>query len=300
MTLQKTTSASTTWRLKSYAKINLGLEVLGRRPDGYHELTSVMQAISLHDILTVAESVDITVDGDIPSDRKDTDLVRRAAELLRDFIGGPYGARLTLHKRIPIASGLGGGSSNAACTLLGLNRFWEANLSIDQLVPMAVELGADVAFFLHGGTALATGRGDQTMPLPNPPVHNVVIAMPHRSLSTALVYANLSHAQFSDGTSTRRVAHNLSGDRLEYSDMCNALEVSATRLCPEIREIRSHLQSSGAKSSIVSGSGSACFGLFSDREIARTAATKLSAAGFWCTQCRFVGPWNGHPTLDYS
>ena len=281
--------------LKSFAKINVGLEVSGKRSDGYHELISVMQSISLHDVLTISKSNGITVDGDVPRDLPEGDLVRKAADLLRETVGTAYGARLTLHKAIPIGAGLGGGSSNAACALLGLNQMWGAGLGVDDLTPLAAELGSDVPFFLRGGTALAKGRGHRVSALPEPPRHEVVIAMPAQSLSTARVYASTRPRHFSDGTATRSLAEGLRGGRLLYSQIRNSLQEPAVDLLPEIAGLTAELQRLGASVSMVSGSGSACFGLFTEREPARRAVAELTAAGYWARTCAFVRAWDGLP-----
>lgn len=281
--------------IKSFAKINLGLEVSGKRADGYHELISVMQSISLHDVLTISKSADIAVDGDVPRVSPEADLIRKAACLLRETVGGAHGARLTLRKTIPIGAGLGGGSSNAACTLLGLNQLWGAGLDINELAPLAAELGSDVPFFLRGGTALAKGRGQRVFILPEPPRHEVVIAMPAQSLGTVRVYANAKPCHFSDGTATRSLAEGLEGGRLRYSQIRNSLQAPAVSLLPQIAGLTSELRRLGARASIVSGSGSACFGLFTEREPARRAAVELAAMGYWARTCAFAGAWNGLP-----
>ena len=213
-----------TLTLKSFAKINLGLEVLGKRPDGYHELISVMQSISLHDVLTISKSTGISVDGDVPRDLPEGDLVRQAADLLGETVGTAQGAHLNLRKAIPIGAGLGGGSSNAACALLGLNQLWEAGMTVDELTPLAAELGSDVAFFLRGGTALARGRGHEMSTLPESPRHDVVIAMPEQSLATTRVYGNTKPHHFSEGTATHALAEGLRDGRLLYSRIRNSLQ----------------------------------------------------------------------------
>ncbi len=279
--------------IKSFAKINLGLEVTGKRADGFHELISVMQSISLHDVLTISKAPGITVDGDVPPE---DDLVRKAAGLLRETVGGAHGAHLTLRKAIPTGAGLGGGSSNAACALLGLNQLWGAGLDINELAPLAAELGSDVPFFLRGGTALAKGRGHRVSALPEPPSHEVVIAMPAQSLSTARVYANAKPCHFSEGTATLSLAEGLHGGRLLYSQIRNCLQTPAVGLLPRIAWLTSELRRLGARASIVSGSGSACFGLFTEREPARRAVAELAAAGYWARTCAFVKAWNGLPS----
>ncbi|MCY4109760.1 MAG: 4-(cytidine 5'-diphospho)-2-C-methyl-D-erythritol kinase [Chloroflexi bacterium] len=282
-----------TLTLKSFAKINLGLEVLGKRPDGYHELISVMQSISLHDVLTISKSTCISVDGDVPRDLPEGDLVRQAADLLGETVGRAQGAHLNLRKSIPIGAGLGGGSSNAACALLGLNQLWEAGMTVDELTPLAAELGSDVAFFLRGGTALARGRGHEMSTLPESPRHEVVIAMPEQSLSTARVYGNVRSHHFTDGTATLALAEGLSDGRLLYSRIRNSLQAPAVKLLPEIETLIAELRRLGAKASIVSGSGSACFGLFTECEPAQQAAADMATAGYWVRTCAFVRAWNG-------
>ena len=162
--------------IETPAKVNLTLEVLGKRNDGYHEIASVMQAINLCDRLTFSIADDLSLITDTPGlDTKDN-LVYRAASLLNDKTGVSAGAEIHLCKGIPVAAGLGGGSSDAAATLLGLNRLWGLHLARDELEELAAQLGSDVPFFLAGGAALAEGRGERITPLPSPPTSCLVFA----------------------------------------------------------------------------------------------------------------------------
>ncbi len=152
--------------LKAYAKINLTLEVLGRREDGYHDIVSILQTIDLHDTLTLEPAQDMALECDQSELEGPDNLVLKAAALLREATGCHQGARLKLQKGIPLAAGLGGGSSDAAAALLGLSRLWGLGLSAEKLMPLAAKLGSDVPFFLYGGTAMAQGRGEIVRPLP--------------------------------------------------------------------------------------------------------------------------------------
>ncbi len=162
----------------SYAKINLSLEIIRRRPDGFHELSTVMQTVGLYDKLRVAPSPDLQFDCNLPELVEENNLVWQAALNLANLCpeGNKKGAELFLEKRIPVAAGLGGGSSNAATTILALNQLWELNLSQEQLAAEAARLGSDVSFFLSGGTALAEGRGESITPL-NSLAHSWVVLL---------------------------------------------------------------------------------------------------------------------------
>src|SRR4030042_180950 len=152
--------------LKAYAKINLTLEALSKRPDGYHEIASVRQATSLADTLTFEPAETLDFNCDVPELQTGDNLVLKAARLLKEISGYKKGARINLTKKIPLAAGLGSGSTDAAATLVGLNKLWGLNLSRAKLLELAAKLGSDVPFFLYGGTALAQERGEQGTPLP--------------------------------------------------------------------------------------------------------------------------------------
>ena len=187
--------------VKAHAKVNLTLEVLGKRADGYHQIVSVMQTIDLSDELTFATSDRITLRCDVPSLETDANLVIRAATLLKERTGYPGGVDIHLKKNIPVASGLGGGSSDAAATLKALSHLWGLDLGLEELLPLAASIGSDVPFFLPGGTAIAEGRGEVIHELPPiPKVHLVLLALPvEMPNKTATMYGRLTAEHFTKG-----------------------------------------------------------------------------------------------------
>src|SRR5215216_4294265 len=181
------TTMPPTLQVKSYAKINWTLDVLFKREDGFHELRTIYQTISIHDRLRISETsgpIEIVCDdGRVPAD--ETNLAHKAATLLRQAAGVTRSARIEIEKRIPVAAGLGGGSSNAAATLLGLTRLWEAELQERELIEIAMSLGSDVPFFLMGGTALGVGRGAEVYPIEQAECDHLLLVNPGFAVSTA-------------------------------------------------------------------------------------------------------------------
>ena len=210
----------TTVRLRAPAKLNLTLEVLGRRPDGYHEVRMVLQAVDLADRLELEEaetvSLEVSPPGAVPMEGN---LVLAAAELLRREVGVRTGARIRLTKGIPVSAGLGGGSSDAAATLLGLQRLWGLDLAEERLLEMAARLGSDVPFFIRGGTAVGAGRGQELTPLPTPGgLYAVIIALSDDtgSQKTARLYDHITPDLYADGARTEEVVRRIrSGEPLE-------------------------------------------------------------------------------------
>lgn len=274
-------------RVPSYAKVNLGLEVLGLRRDGYHELRTIFQTVSLHDdILLMPRKAGLSLRCRTPGVPQDeTNLAARAALELARLARLPAGVGIEIVKRIPVAGGLGGGSSNAAAVLLGLDRLWRLGLGPAGLQPVARRIGADVPFFLLGGTALGLARGDEVYPLSTQVRAHVVIAAPNRPLSTAAVFrrvdAGLTPRENSN-TIYRFVSRDLEG-KDSYAFLSNDLEKAALTEAPdlagEVRRIRRVLVGGGARLALLSGSGSAVFGLFDDRGSARGAQRALRKAG---------------------
>jgi len=265
----------TSLRVRSYAKINLALAVLRRRPDGYHEIRTVFQTIDLHDELEFAESpkLELVCDG-LPEVEPTQNLVWKAAEALSRLAGTCGGVRITLKKRIPAGAGLGGGSSNAAATLLGLTRFWGLQTEISDLREVAGKIGADVPFFFEGGTALGIGRGDELYPLPSiEPVHLVVV-YPGIRVSTAEAYRSLGLLLTSKEASRKiqRFCGRLQGNQSFWAGIFNDFETSILPAYPAIREARSFLSDRGAKAVLLSGSGSSVFGFFLNEESALAAS----------------------------
>src|SRR6266403_3429037 len=194
--------------LNAAAKVNLILEVLGKRDDGYHELVTVMQAVDLSDRITREDAavLELASGPGVPADGRN--LALRAATALREAAGVTRGARITLDKRIPVAAGLGGGSADAAAVLLGLNRLWRLRWPVARLDEVATGLGMDVPFFLRGGTALATGRGERLAPLGSTSL-GLVLVNPKFAVSTAEMYGRVTPALYTDGARARDAAKAL-------------------------------------------------------------------------------------------
>lgn len=251
--------------VKSPAKINLSLDVLHKRDDGYHEVEMVMTTIDLADrielmSLPADEIRIISHNRFVPNDERN--LAYKSAQLLKKRFGVKKGVAIYLAKMIPVAAGLAGGSSNAAATLRGLNKLWNLGLSLDELAQIGAEIGSDVSFCVYGGTALATGRGEKIEMLPSPPSCWVILAKPNIGVSTADIYRNLD---------INNVNHpNVSGmvqaiKEQNFTDMCslvgNTLESVTLRLHPEVAQIKDQMKRFGADAVLMSGSGPTVFGL---------------------------------------
>jgi 4-diphosphocytidyl-2-C-methyl-D-erythritol kinase len=275
-------------RVRSYAKVNLGLEVLGQRDDGYHELRTLFQTIDLHDDITLRpRKAGIVVRCDHPLVPTDpTNLAARAAEALRRYARIREGVEITIRKRIPVGGGLGGGSSNAAAVLLGLDRMWRLGLGPAGLHLLARRLGADVPFFLLGGTALGLGRGDEVYALHRQLRAWVVLVDPGLPVSTARVFARLDAGLTPRANSSSIfyfVSRELEGAgvfRLLVNDLEEAALEEAPALRGKVRLIRATLLKGGARLAALSGSGSSYFGLFDGAHAARRACAALEAQGF--------------------
>jgi 4-diphosphocytidyl-2-C-methyl-D-erythritol kinase len=281
-------------RVRSYAKVNLGLEVLGTRADGYHELRTLFQTVDLHDDLRLRPTrKDIAVVCAHPGVPEDaTNLAFRAAEALRRHAKIASGVEIRIEKRIPVAGGLGGGSSNAAATLLALDRLWATGLGIDGLQPLARRLGADVPYFLYGGTALGLARGDEIYPLRRQVKAHVVIVDPGRPVSTAAVFARVDASltpRENSNTIFRFVSRDLEGKEA-FPVLANDLERAALEEAPDLARvvgrIRDALVREGALLASLSGSGSSYFGVFDDAQRARRAHAALASQGFAVHRCR--------------
>ena len=268
--------------VRAPAKLNLFLEVHGKRPDGYHELSTLMIAVSLFDTLEFKEAprpevrLDLApAEGRQPLSAGPDNLVWRAADLLKRRTGHPGGADIRLHKRIPMAAGLAGGSSDAAATLLGLNQLWRLGLADAELAELAAELGSDVAFFLHGPAGWCTGRGEVVTPLRASGPLWFVLACPPVGLSTAAVFGALAPVDVPhDGTPLREAVTR--GDVEEIGrKLFNRLQPAAERLCPAVARLSATLAQLGAAGSLMSGSGTTLFALCCDADEARRVASQL-------------------------
>ena len=263
------------------AKVNLDLRITGRRPDGYHELDSVVAFTAWADRLTFTPDRRLTLEPSGPfaaalADHTDN-LVLRAARRLAEHAGCPPHVRIKLDKRIPVAAGLGGGSADAAATLRGLSRLWQLRLADADLLPLALELGADVPVCLRSGPARMRGIGERIEPL-ELPVLDLVLANPNHAVATAQVFAGLGPvvpAACPDSAVPTDRPALLGWLRARGND----LEAPARRLAPVIREVLGALSAQpGCGLAGMSGSGATCFGVFDDPEAAARAATAMRGA----------------------
>ena len=274
-------------KARAYAKVNLGLEVLFRREDGYHELRTILQTVDLYDRLSF-ESRSSGIELDLP-DLPDLDypnlptgsdnLVVRAAELLAERVDRPVGVRVELEKRIPAGRGLGGGSSDAAVTLLALNELWQVGLSYRDLSSLGAELGMDVPFFLFGGTALGVGRGDEIFPLAHQVVVPIVLILPDFAISTAAAYRNLILTKRESSLKLHSFASASLGGGNGLPDLVNDLEAATREHLSSINGYKQILLELGAVASLMSGSGSAVFGIFDDAAVTRSVVQSLKGRG---------------------
>ena len=272
--------------VRAHAKINLDLRVLGTRPDGFHELRTVFQAIALHDTITCFPregpfAIECAVAG-VPLDR--TNLIWRAAEALWRALRrtGPLrGIVVRLEKRIPLQAGLGGGSADAAATLVALARAWRVAVRPVQLTDVAATLGADVPFFLAGGTALGLGRGDEIYPLADLPRHWIVLLLPGFGVATSEAYGWYdAERDFPRGASAQEPQQVPGPWPSRAAQMINDLEAPIARHHPEIDQMKAALRRAGALAAAMSGSGSAVFGLFQKRRDALLAVERLAGSGW--------------------
>jgi len=258
------------------AKLNLTLEVLGRRPDGYHEIRSVFQAVNLCDSLRFQPGQKVAFQSDLPDWSPQKSLASRAVSLLQETTGSAKGAAIEVSKRIPLVSGLGGDSSNAAAALRGLNELWGLGLSQSELLALAARLGSDVAFFLHGGTALAAGRGEVVTPLPPLPQMWVVLVVPdvpRLPEKTRQLYASLKAGHFTDGRITERAVAEIKAGRAP-TGLFNTFENVAFTRFSELKVYRDHITKLGADNVHLAGSGPALFTLLKDKDRAEDLSTR--------------------------
>ncbi|MCX6134099.1 MAG: 4-(cytidine 5'-diphospho)-2-C-methyl-D-erythritol kinase [Ignavibacteriales bacterium] len=270
-------------KVRAYAKINLGLHVLGKRSDGYHSIETVFRLIDLYDDLEMVQNDQgIQFSSNRPELSDDnTNLCVRAAHVLRDLTGCHTGVEMKLTKRIPIGAGLGGGSADAAATLRGLTKLWSLDISPDELQTIGETLGSDVPFFFTGQTAFATGRGEilESFVLPLP--YTILVATPPIHVSTAWAYSSL---RLAENRKRPKLKELLSGNTRDIPtlrrELSNDFEATIFERHPEIAKLKEAFMSGGADIALMSGSGSSVFGLFSAAETARGLASDLSKQYF--------------------
>ena len=267
-------------RLKAMAKINLGLDVVRKREDGYHEVRMIMQSIRMYDQiqLEAKETPGIEIRTNLSYlPTNEDNLVHKAASLLMEEFQVKQGLSIDLRKFIPVAAGMAGGSSDAAAVMVGVNRLFRLNLSQQELMERGVRIGADMPYCILRGTALAEGIGEKLTPLPPAPSCHVLIAKPGIHVSTKFVYTNLKASKLDfhpdiDG----QIEAIRKGDLKKMADLCgNVLETVTIPAYPVIEEIKAVMKENGALTACMSGSGPTVFGLFDDRERAKRACEIL-------------------------
>ena len=285
-------------QLKALAKINLGLDVLRRREDGYHEVKMIMQTISLHDDLEIRriKKPEIQVKTNLyylPTN--ENNLVYKAAKLLMDEFGIKEGVAIQLKKRIPVAAGMAGGSTDGAAVLWGMNQMYGLGLSRQELMERGVKLGADVPYCVQRGTALAEGIGERLSVLPSMPKCTILIAKPGISVSTKFVYENL-HANDLKPEQNPDVDRMIEAMKEKNLDllcerMGNVLETVTIPVYPVIQEIKEHMMACGAAGAMMSGSGPTVFGIFHSPVQAKAAMKDLKVNGL-AKQLYLTTPYN--------
>lgn len=278
-----------TIRVRSFAKINLALAVLGKRPDGFHEIRTVFQSIDLCDELEIrpCARLELSCPGlDSPgldAVPREENTVWKAASALARAAAPAAGAEIILSKRIPSGAGLGGGSSNAAAALVALSRFWNLSIGHSDLSAIAASIGSDVPYFLLGGTALGIGRGEEIYPLPEIQPAHLVVVYPAVHIATGAAYQSLSLL-----LTSRRAAPNiqgfcgqLTGEAGRLTGIFNDFETSILPAYPAVKEAKDFLMEQGATAALLSGSGSSVFGFFLDEESALAASRSVNARENW-------------------
>ena len=266
--------------LRALGKINLGLDVLGRRENGYHDVRMVMQTVYLYDLITLEKKEEPGIElatnlSFLPVN--ENNLAYRAAKLLMDEFHIPGGLRIELEKHIPVAAGMAGGSSNAAAVLYGMNRLFSLGLTEKELMERGVTLGADVPYCILRGTVLAEGIGEILTPLPPMPRCQILLAKPPINVSTKMVYEKVDSCQIGEHPDIDGLINGLKEQDLEKvaSSMGNVLEEVTIGEYPVIDEIKRIMKENGALNAMMSGSGPTVFGIYADRAKARAAAARI-------------------------
>ena len=260
--------------LKAYAKINLTLEVLSRRDDGYHEVATIMQTVDLHDTVRLVHADDIILTCDDPALESLDNLAYKAAQLLRKESGYTGGAHIAIDKAIPVSAGLGGGSSDAAATLNGLNELWQLGMTTAQLETLGAQIGSDVPFLLRGGTAIGLGRGERIRRLPPANVEWMVVLTPDVNHAgdtpskTAALYGMLTPANYTRGFLTRKLEARIrGGGDVPAQFLFNAFDDVAFNAYPGLEECWNTFAELGARETHLSGSGPSIYALMPRREV---------------------------------
>jgi 4-diphosphocytidyl-2-C-methyl-D-erythritol kinase len=290
-------SAADAVTFSAYAKVNIGLRVVRRRPDGFHDIETLFQSIDLADTLAFErrEKGEVGLECDHPGlSAGRENLVVRAAEALRSAFSTSAGVRIILRKRIPLAAGLGGGSADAACALLALRKLWRIPATDDALAGIAARLGSDVPFFLYGGTALGRGRGERLQLLPDYPSFGVLLLSPDIRISTAEVYGKTrqiltdkaSESNITPSYWERSCREGTLPDA--WGSLKNDLEEIVFQDIPELPQLKQKLEDCGSFFASMSGSGPSIFGIFENPAKAAQAADRFAGQSLRATVCSFV------------
>ena len=268
--------------VKAPAKLNLTLEVLGKRPDGFHEIRSVIQPIDLYDTLRFESGEGIEFRCDMKKWTVEKSLVSKAADLMKDYGGGSRGALIKIEKHIPLMSGLGGDSSDAAAVLRGLNKLWELDLPREVLLVIAGQLGSDVFFFLEGDTALVEGRGEKITPMPSPVKMWVVLVVPDvpvKEGKTAHMYSQLKREHFTDGAITKKITSTILKGKVFTPQMLFNTFENIAFIDDTIKTYKEHLLKLGAPCVHLAGSGPTLFTIFDDKTAAEEYMSRCESQG---------------------
>ena len=280
----------------AFAKINLFLRIRNRRSDGYHDLDTIFQTINLHDAIkiTVIDNSEIVLscdDRQLPVDSEN--LIVRAARAVQDRFSVKRGARIRLEKRIPVRAGLGGGSSDAAVTLMALARFWGTAATRQDLIEIGAQLGADVPFFFTGGMARGTGIGDRVEPLPDMPERSLLIIKPVTDINSADAYKVFDERCLTSGNSKSILSSSQPTEGFDTKSLAslgNDFEQVVFDLEPEIARAKAALMGAGAQAAVLAGSGSAVFGFFDSEDAQRRAIQAIELETGWRVfPCKTVG-----------
>ena len=258
---------------KAFAKVNLTLEIIGKRRDGFHNLASVMQTVDLFDSITISASDEIVVTCDDSEITPEINLATKAASVLKEKTGISDGAMISIEKSIPVSAGMGGGSTDAAATLRGLNKLWKLGLSLDELTVIAADIGSDVPFLVRGGTSLVQGRGEEVSPITAANIPKFLILTPEVDLQnptakTASVFSHVTESMFTRGSLTHKLAARVrSGSDCPPEFFFNQFGNIAEQMFPGWGEQRDHLMSLGARDVMLCGAGPSMFTVPPSKEL---------------------------------
>jgi 4-diphosphocytidyl-2-C-methyl-D-erythritol kinase len=272
-------------QLNAYAKINLGLDILGKRPDGYHEVRMIMQTIGLHDRLSmkIINSSKIKIKTNLPFlPTNENNIVYKAVDLMKKKYQINNGIYINLSKRIPVSAGMAGGSTDAAAALIGMDRLFGLNLTLEELMDVGVTLGADVPYCLMGGTALSEGIGEKLTPLPAFPNCHILIVKPNINVSTKKVYSNLDLSKVQNRPNIDGIIDGIKKNDLyeatrHFDNVLESVTIGQYNL---IDDIKMEMIDQGAITSLMSGSGPTVFGIFDDLKLAKDAFYHFKVSNF--------------------